>query len=80
MLKPILILILLAGVVVDGSNVTIVKKRTKAEMKRELIRLCPLMISEDLPFDYKMEYNEKLLVDVRFNLFRFIEIDDLAKT
>ena len=62
----------------DGNNLT--TKMTKAEIKKELIKQCPITIFEYLPYDYKQEYQEKLFVDIQFDLFRLIEVNDLDKS
>ena len=63
----------------DG-NFTTRKMMTKAKQRKELVKQCPIIISEDLPYDYKLEYQQKLVVDIKISLFRLVEVNDLEKS
>ena len=61
-------------------DVTIFGNETKGVLKQELIRRCAIIVSEDLPYDFKLEYKQKLVIDVKLGLFRLVEVNDLEKT
>ena len=52
----------------------------KAQLRREFIKQCPILLSEDVPYDFQLEYKRKLIVDIKFDLFRLVQVNDLEKT
>ena len=64
----------------DGQLQEIQDNTKGALMKLKALKECPLLISSTLPYDYKEMYNETLPLTFEFDIFRFVEIDDLQQS
>ena len=65
----------------EGNSTKTTKMTMKAgDVKQMLIKQCPIIASEDLPYDYQQEYQQKLVIDIEFNLLRLLKVGDLEKT
>ena len=51
-----------------------------AHMRMKAIRECPVLVSSTLPFDYKETFNKTLTLNLAFNFYYFISIDDLQQS
>ena len=56
------------------------RSMTKAEIIDNIVEHCPLTVSIDVPYDYKLEYNKTLTIHLQIYLFRLVQVDDLRKT
>ena len=52
---------------------------SSAQMEMKAIRECPLLVSKNLPFDYKERYNETLALKFLFGIYRFVGINDVQQ-
>ena len=52
---------------------------SSAQMEMKAIRECPLLVSKNLPYDYKEFYNETLPMKFRISMYRFVGINDVQQ-
>ena len=50
-----------------------------AQMEMKAIRECPLLVSKNLPYDYRKRFNSTLPVNLKFSMYRFAGIDDVQQ-
>ena len=59
---------------------TLQTQTASAQLEMKAIRECLLLVSKNLPFDYRNRYNETLSLKLLFSMFRFVGIDDLRQS